>query len=268
MPTSIHLLTGPPGPGLTAGLLCEYVKALNEPGSALWLSPSDRAADEIVRLLAASGRPILQPNVYSIGAFVDAVLQRVAPAAASSISTTRRVVLDEVASELARQGRIPFFRRVAETRGFLEGAAGFLDELESASVTPDQFRAVDCGPRAAKLGACAELYAAAVARGGEPRSRVASATAVVENEPPSPFDAIRSVFVGGFTTLTPAESRLVTALARRSAVWISLPEDTGDRPGTFVGVDATRRTLADLGRLELASRPETTVTDRPAGLAR
>src|SRR6476660_7612821 len=102
VPATVHLLTAPPGPALTARLFAAYLEAVREPGAALWLTPSDRAADETLRRLAAVGRPVLQPHVYSLARFAEAVLGR-GPAA----PWVRRLVLDEVAAELTQQGRIP-----------------------------------------------------------------------------------------------------------------------------------------------------------------
>src|SRR5690348_10547167 len=64
----------------------------------------------------------------------------------------------------------------------LDAADGFLEEIESLGVTADEFRTADGGPRAAKLAACAELYAAVVARAGDARTALASATAVIERD--------------------------------------------------------------------------------------
>jgi ATP-dependent helicase/DNAse subunit B len=269
LPTTVHLLTAPPGPGLTGRLLAEYLRAAREPGRALWLSPSARAADDVVRRVASAGRPILQPSVYCLAGFASTISERATTGRRNR--SMRRLVLDEAASELARHGKIPFFRRVAETRGFLDAAGGFLEEVESLGVTPDELRAADGGPRAAKLAACAELYAAVAARSGDARPALASAAAVIKLGAPPPFDRIRAMFVDGFASFTPAEWRLVEAVARDADLWVALPADEGERPDAFAAVMETRRRLVALGGRDSEAASDDPVSNagseaRPVGL--
>jgi RecB family exonuclease len=241
---------------LTAGLLAEYRKAVRQPGVALWLSPSERAADEVLPLLTSAGRPILQPNVFTLASFAESV----SPTKCDR-GGPRRLRIEETAADLARQGRIPFFRRVAETRGFLEAADRFLDEVETLGVTPDQLKSAAGGPRADKLAACAELYAAAVQFGGA-RNAIAAARGVIEGGLPAPFDRVRTVYLDGFMSFTPLEWRLVETLARHVQLWIGLPADVGDRSEAFQSVRELR------GRLAVTRDvPTAPAAGRPPGLA-
>jgi ATP-dependent helicase/DNAse subunit B len=206
-----------------------------------------------LRLLAATGRPVLRPNVVSLATIARSILRRDADRA-----PLRRLRLEEVAAELARQGRIPYFRRVAETTGFLDAAAGFLDEMAEFGITPEQFRVANGGPRAEKLAACAELYAALA--DSDTRGRLA--TAAAEGGLTPPFDGVRSVFIDGFTSFTPVEWRIVEALGRNAEVWIGLPADLGNRSEAFGGIRDIGRRLgaADDG-------PPAASPGRPPGLA-
>ena len=73
MDAKLHLVTGPPGPGVTAKLLTEYVTRARAVGTCLWLAPSARAADAARQTIASAGM-ILCPNVFTFRGFAEAVL--------------------------------------------------------------------------------------------------------------------------------------------------------------------------------------------------
>src|SRR5437016_2324941 len=118
MAAKLHLITGPPGPGLATRLLAEYVGRARAVGSCLWLAPTARAADCARQQVAAAG-PAVCPNVFSFRGFAEAVLAGAGPAPTST--PERRRLLTHVAADLSRRGRITLFRRIVETRGFLDG---------------------------------------------------------------------------------------------------------------------------------------------------
>lgn len=267
MAATIHVLTASPGPCLTARLLAEYRRTAREPGSALWLAPTDRAADEVVKRIAATGAPVLQPNVYSLASFAKNVLERTQPDRRPAAAWADRLVLEQVATDLARTGHIPYFRRVAETRGFVDAADGLLDELNALDVSPDQLRNVDGGPRARKLAACAELFAAFDRRANGDRGPTLAAAATAAERLPLPFDQVRDVFIDGWWTLSPAEGRLFAALARHATLWVGLPTDLGERPDAVARVEETRRLLAGFGSTQVFAVTDTAGSHRPAGLA-
>jgi ATP-dependent helicase/nuclease subunit B len=268
MTAAIYLVTGPPGADLVGPALTEYLRRAREPGAALWLVPSVpsvRAAEAIQRQIAAAARrPVVSPNVYAIDGFSAAILERSGHPPVPS-AATRRLVLDDVAAELSRTGRIPYFRRVAETRGFLHAADRLLDELEALGISPEELASAAHGPRAAKLSACAELAAAVYQRTAADGSALNRAVRIVENGCPPPFDRVRTVFISGFTSFTPVEWRLLAALVRQADLWVCLPSDVGDRGDAFAGVSETRARLEVLGRRESCTAPVGDV--RPPGLA-
>ena len=264
MTPTIHLVPGPPGSDPVARLLTEYARCAREPGAALWLVPTSRVAESLMGRIATEVRgPVLSPNVFSLPEFVAVLLERagqpVNPMAA------RRLALDEAATELSRTSGLSFFRRVAETRGFLHAANGLCEELDDLGITPDGLRAAAHGPRAAKLAACAEFAAAVGRRVTSDEPVLVRAARVIEAGCPRPFDRVRTVIVSGFVTFGPVEWRILTSLVRRADLWACLPADPGDRPDAFAAVRETRTRLEALGRTERHAVP--TRSDRPAGLA-
>jgi ATP-dependent helicase/nuclease subunit B len=262
MDAKLHLVTGPPGPGVTAKLLTEYVTRARAVGTCLWLAPSARAADAARQTIASAGM-ILCPNVFTFRGFAEAVL----PGARSGSMSTpqRRRLLAQVAGDRSRRDRLAFFRRIIETRGFLDGADGLLAELEDLGITPEQFAGAANGPRKAKLGACAELFAEFVRRAGTSWCPIDQAATAVWAKLPRPFEAVRHVFVDGFVRFSPVELRLLRALSKHADVWVGLPGDPGERAAAFAGVRETRARLTErIGQVaELAAGP---IDGRPAGL--
>jgi RecB family exonuclease len=239
-------------------MVAEFRRCTRDPGAALWLTPTDRAADEAKRVIAEAG-PVVGSAVLSIRAFAESV------AGTASGQPKRRLILDELAGEITRTGRLPFFRRVAETRGFLDGVLGFLDELNDLGTSPAELRAIQAGPRTEKLAACAALATAVRERLPDYLSPLVRAAIVLERGLQPPLDHVQAVFVDGFTSFTPPQWRLITVLAAHANLWVSLPGDDGDRTEAFAQILATRGRLTDLGGVE--PPPAGSVGDRPPGLA-
>ena len=262
MGATVHLLTGPPGPGLTARLLVAYLDAARDVESVLWLAPTERAAAAIVRRMTDHDSLATSPNVVSVSGFAQAVLVRAIPGWSTPSQSTRRMLLDEVVGDLLRNRRIEYFRRVADTRGFFTGAEGFLDELVAIGVSAEEFSAAIMGSRATKLAACADLVTALVQR-GDAESTLRLGTNVIRSQPPAPFDHIHSVFVDGCIALSPGEWQLLEALAQRVDLWLAIPSDEGGRDDAFA--------IADQVRARFPSADVVVNTDasrgRPAALA-
>jgi ATP-dependent helicase/nuclease subunit B len=250
---TLHLVTGPPGADLTAPLLAEYSSRARDVGSCLWLAPTGRAALEVRERIVAMGRPVLAPNVATLRQF-----DLTAGGLAVPDSTTRRLILDQVTTDLGRGGSLAYFRRVLETHGFHDSAKGLWDELESLGITPDQLAHAVRGPRESKLAAMAALYAECVRHAAllDPgRSRL------------EPSAAIRFVFIDGFTGFTPPEWRLVESLIRRAETWITLPGADDARGGAFDAVRETRDSLAGQFHGRMARHRHEVENGRPSGIA-
>ncbi|HKB01118.1 MAG TPA: PD-(D/E)XK nuclease family protein, partial [Gemmataceae bacterium] len=216
-------------------------------------------ADSVRRRLATSA--VLCPNVFALQSFAEAACQS-SPLSASG----RRRLLDQIANDLARRGRIAFFRRIAETRGFLNAAEGLLGELENLGVTPEQFAAV-AHRRATKLAACAELFTEFARRAGSSWGLLDRAATLVWAALPDSFASVRSVFVDGFTRFCPAELRLLKALAQHAELWVGLPDAVGDGRAASECARQTRARLIERLGLKVESGPTEVPDDRPSGLA-
>ena len=126
-------------------------------GSTLWIAPSPRAVEEIRFRLASSGQFLLAPSVVTFESFATRILERAGRPTRFELSS--RIVIEHAAKQLARDGKLDYFGHVIDTRGFLDGAAGLIRELEAANVAPDIFSAAIVDMQSNKLAACAELYA-------------------------------------------------------------------------------------------------------------
>jgi len=259
---SVHILSGPPGPDLTRRLLAEYVPRTRDVGSALWLAPTERAARDTLRRIADGGRSVLLPNVFTVSDFAQAVLARAIPAWSPPSPSERRLLLDEVIADLVRKRGIDYFRRVADTRGFLDGADGFLDELDELGVSAAEFSGAISGARASKLAACAEIVTA-LAQRDIAESPVRRAADVIRTRLPGPFDRIRSVFVDGCVALSHGEWGIVEALAQRAEIWLALPANNARCEEAF----AASRQVRERFSWGVVDSSSDATQDRPAALA-
>jgi ATP-dependent helicase/nuclease subunit B len=253
--STIHIIPNPSGCAPSAAMLACYQKLAQAPQSVLWLTPSDSAADVIVRQLAATGKPILSPNVLTIESFEQQLAER-----AGTSGMGRLQMLEEVVRAHAQRKKNSYFARVAQTRGFIQGCEGLIDELDSVGITPGAFAAA-CRERGPKLAACAEMYSAIHAHSDAGQSDKFGVSSEIERAfPPS----ILAVFLSGFTSFTPREWQLVEAIAARAELWIALPKIDDRRPEAFVTVIDTRERLKGIGILTVHDCP---AVDRPVGLA-
>lgn len=259
MGATIHIVTGSPGNGLNAEMLARYQSLAKEPGTTVWLVPSQRATDEILHQLAAAGKPVLAPNVMTLECFALKVLGQKGK---SKSQQTRRV--EEATRALVQAKKAKYFAHVAETRGFVRGAEGLIEELESLGVGSKSFAAAIRG-RGEKLKACAELYSAVTNQAGPFESAVLQAAREIAKGLPPSYSAVRSLFLSGFTFFNPVKWELVKALSAKADLWISLPIDDGDRAEAFASTTQSIDRLKSLGSVNL--HDSRTVTERPAGLA-
>src|SRR5438874_6520269 len=110
MPATVHLVLGPPGADRTARLAAAFRQAAAAGfGSALFLLPTRRHADEVRERLAAESPAVLAPLVSDVQAFADELVRANDPAIRPLSDLDRRLLLDAVLAELREAGELPYF---------------------------------------------------------------------------------------------------------------------------------------------------------------
>jgi ATP-dependent helicase/DNAse subunit B len=292
MAPQLHLVAGPAGAGKTRSLI-ERFRAEEQaaPGSVLWLGPSQRGVEALrAELLGAEtagpGAPVL-----TFQEFADEIV-RVGDAKVRSLSgVQRRLLIEDVIAELDERAELSHFTSVLETRGFPAGVADLVAELKRGGVTPAEFTRLAYQHTAGdqpdtsgeveqvsgrKEWQCARIYhhyelRLKTGRLLDPEGRVLRAATLVRQGKRRPFGKVRLAILDGFSDFTAAQRQLIQALAKRTELWISLPDEAADlRAELFARPRATRVLLlspfpkADVQAL--APLPAET-TARPTGLA-
>ncbi|HEY8506646.1 MAG TPA: hypothetical protein VIL46_18835, partial [Gemmataceae bacterium] len=283
MSAAIHILHGPPGPGARDRLRRRYLHtARRSPGAALWLAPSETALAEVSANLlrspdaADNPKALLAPNLFTFAAFAEEILRRNAPGWRPLPEALRRLLLDDAARELRNRGELSYYHRVAETRGFLDAAAGTVEELKQAGIGPEDLaraaESLDSGAGRARVAACAAILGeyrrrTAAARRADAEERLRRAAGLIAAGKCPPFDAVRAAFLDGFDRFTAGELAVLRALAERcDEVWVSLPGDGAEAGELFQRPRATRALLESLAPGSHVERIPVPQTGRPYGL--
>jgi len=139
MSGGLEVLCGTAGSGKTARLLdlfrLEQARLLKtcSPGEAVWITPTNRSRREIMRrLLDASLRACLAPNVLTFDSFAERLLRTSGSQIAMLSPVARRMLARTVIDEAQRAGSLPHYAPIAQTSGFLDL---FLDSSPSSSGT-------------------------------------------------------------------------------------------------------------------------------------
>lgn len=189
------LITGSPGTPLTPAALDHF----RSHPTGVFVVPTATMAEHLRHVLARAGDAVRPSAIQTLAGFLDTHARlRAAPAAWAHW-------LLERALERQRPVR---FREVAEFPGFVRRLAGLFD-LAPAQRYPDEV---------ARL--FAEVETELAARGCAPRH--ARLRAVAEQAP-----GLAPVVFDGFFKLSAGEAALITELARRSEVTLTLPEWPG-----------------------------------------
>src|SRR5438045_3017977 len=143
MVATVHILASPAGSGKTERLLARCREAsARRPASVLWLAPTLRRADQVRGLLADEKSGCLSPFVLTFQDFADDLVAANDAEARPLSRVQRRLLLDEVIAELHDLGRLSYFARVVDTRGFAEGIFALVEELQRQEIGPAQFARV------------------------------------------------------------------------------------------------------------------------------
>ncbi len=143
MPARVTILCGPARSGKTERLLTRYRAALGgrPPGSALWLAPTWRAADEIRRRLLDGTLPgCFLPGVMTFEKFAEAVLHAAELPVRPMTRLMKRELVRQIISEQSSRGRLGHFQSIAKTAGLVDLVCEFISELKRLEIWPDEFR--------------------------------------------------------------------------------------------------------------------------------
>jgi len=277
MTAQLTVTTGPPRCGKTAQLLTQYrdVLARNQPGAALWLSPSWRAAGEVYgQLLGGVCRGCFGPGVITFEKFADRVLE-LAPGEIRPMSRLmkRQLVAQLIDDQLAA-GRLIHFRPIAGTGGLVDLVCDFIGELKRLEIWPEEFqRACNARGIAQKDLELLEIYDRYQlllrerqlydAEGRFWSARDLLGKMQSSTEPPvamRPWERLRLVVADGFTDFTRTQHEIIEILARRvEQMCISLPleaesqetgsQETGSRQTGPRRTDLFAKSLGTLSEL-------------------
>jgi ATP-dependent helicase/nuclease subunit B len=248
MPAIVQLIVGPPGADLTGRLVEAYRKVTRAGlGTALFLVPTRRDADQVRgRLLAPGTAAVVAPHILTIQTFADELVRTNDPTLRPLSDLDRKLLLDSVLADLREAGELPYFAAVVETRGFADAAAGYVQELKEAGADLRQLLKAAGGRQGGELNRHAqatrifERYHRRLAKLHrlDPGDRLGRAAGLWAAGERGPFTAVRSVFVGGFSSFTSPQRMVLDAL-RDSAehIWIGLIDGDAD---TFAGPRSVR----------------------------
>jgi ATP-dependent helicase/DNAse subunit B len=271
----VHVVTGPDGSGKTERLLARYRSVARAGvGTAVWLTPTRRAADERRRQLAPAS--FLSPGVFPLQDFVDEVIRVNDPAACPLSDVQRRLLADDLVGQLHAEGELSHFHRVVDTLGFGEGVFAFLAELKRNGVRPDQLAgAVARRPAAAETGAALKARQCVVLYDEYQKRLIRQNLYDLEGrcwyvrdlllaDRRRPFEHVRAVFVDGFTDFTGVQHEILAALAKRvEELWVTLPDEPGgERAELFARPRAAHARLGPVRHEQTAAA----AGERPAGL--
>ncbi len=246
MPATVHVLCGPDA---TADLLVRYRAAAAEPGQALWLGPTHRAI-EAVRETLLEGRCLVASQLFTFQDFADAVIRAQDPAARPLSAVQRRLLVEDIITDLQRRKRLSHFAGVADTRGFSEGVLALLTELRQAGAQPAQLVDLE-RPGTQQCAHFFDEYVQRLRRDNlfDLEGRLWHARDLLARARGRPFEDVRAVFVGGFTHFARVEMEILTALCHWvEALWLALPDEDGDeRPELFARPRAVIERLASGG---------------------
>lgn len=224
----ITLLLAPAAAGKTAAA----IEALRAPrrGWALLLVPNRRERQRLIAHLELEGVPRVQ--VHQFYSLAGALLGRAKIAVTELSGTMRTLLLRRVLRELAADGRLPTFARVAHKPGFITNVGTLIDEARDAGVAPAELANAHLTPYDAELGAVYAAYLAALKQHGlADITRRLRLTREALRTNPRLLAGVRLLVVDGFDQFTPLQLGLLTDMSRSVAqTIITLTGGAAERP--------------------------------------
>jgi ATP-dependent helicase/nuclease subunit B len=224
--------------------------------AAICIVPSEHAIREL------AGR-----SAFTFNGIAKSILRMNIASYSPPSAAARRLRLHQLLDKLRRGKKLAYFRGVLESRGFIEGAAGFLDEAQSAGLNSTLLKGTAGGARATKLKSCADLLAAWQKEATEFASPLIAATKLVEQGLPKNLKGVDRIRVLGFNDFSLLQWQFLEALSRHIELEIELPAMDASRPTAFAAVAKTRERLGELANVSIVDGARGDVESRPAGLA-
>jgi ATP-dependent helicase/nuclease subunit B len=216
-------------------LIDEYrAAARGKIGAALWIGPSREAVNEVRSRLGS----LLAPLLFDWEALGRYILHPLEPSLRFLTATRQRLLLQEAVAQVRRQRPFNCFERIAETRGFLDAAAGMLAELYERGIGADALSATvaaepEKDARWRKHDDAARIAAQYVAllreqKAHDPAELLHLAGERLASAATTPLASVESIFVESGLNLAPAQLALLRQLADRAKrLWVGLPDEEG-----------------------------------------
>ncbi len=275
MSATVRMICGPAFSGKTARLRQLWLeRARGAPGSALWLAPTRRAAEEARAAVVRAAGSVVGLRFVAFTDFLDEVVRWNDPQVRPLSDVQRRLLAEDLVANFGARKQRQQFDGASDSRGFVEGLLGVLEELRRAGASPKEFAesAERGGVTARQCAALFNSYERALRRGRllDGEGRAWHARDLLRRGLYHPFGAVRSAFLDGFADFTPAESSVLEVLAARlNEIWISLVDEAGDeRAELFSRPRRTLQQLREIGlQVEIQADTIAAGEKRPAGLA-
>ncbi|MEK6233589.1 MAG: exodeoxyribonuclease V subunit gamma, partial [Planctomycetales bacterium] len=142
MTARVKVFAGPVGGGKTDRLLSNYREALasQPPGSALWLAPTHRAAEEVTaRLLEQDLDCCLQPGVKTFSRFAEEVVLSSAELVRPVNRLMKRRLIARLIQRLHNEDKLQHFGSIAHTNGLLDLITEMITELKRLEIWPEDW---------------------------------------------------------------------------------------------------------------------------------
>lgn len=270
---AVRILCGPDGHVLTTALLAHILPLCRrDPGSVLWIAPTRHAAAALCHRMLDRVGTVVGVRITTFPQLVDAILEEEPAPVPTVPAGQRRLIVEEVVSDLLARGELLHFQRVAETGGFADRLLGLIDELEQAGVAPDAVPPAGVGDvKGREWARLFARYRDELRRLGwhDERSReMTAARGLAAGQPPL-LDGVATVVLAGFSDFTPAQMALLAGLAARvRAVHVGLLDEAKDERGElFTRPRGTRQELQRLfPALSVQYLTEADDAPRPAGM--
>lgn len=284
----LEVWLGPACSGKTTRLLELYRAELQantrkmDLGKTLWLVPSFRSKQQLLRRLPGDETVCFAPGVHTFEEFAEQILPSSSEPIAPLGTATRHLLLRQIIDELTASGTISEYASIAGTRGFTDLISRTISELKRNEIWPEDLeRFVADQPGRVSDRELAAIYAGYQQKLLEhhwydAEGRFWSAARLLDQGNWGLFPKFSLVVVDGFTDFIETQYHLLGHLLKRSEkMCLSLPAEEEDRPELFSRPDLFARServlerLREIGPLEIKRiKPQSDSAETPPAIRR